>query len=104
AQIQGSTVELRGRHTRTWQGSTTTHDVRTRLHNGHIRFRNDALNRSLYLTEYGFSTFLDGEGELGGSSGTITWWDKTYSPSNSNGITMHSHGGVVALASNTSHV
>src|SRR5690606_26540580 len=102
--IHGSTIELRGTYKRTWKGVTTTHDVRTRLHNGHLRFRNDSLDRSLYMSEFGISTYVDGEGELGGSSGTILWWDKTYSPSNSNGITMHSHGGVVALASTTSHV
>lgn len=102
--IEGSTIELRGRYRRTWQGKTTTHDVKTRLHNGHLRFRNDILERSLYMSEFGISTYVDGEGESGGSSGTILWWDKTYTPGGSRGITIHSHPGAVALATNTSHV
>ncbi|GIN74038.1 hypothetical protein J14TS2_45130 [Bacillus sp. J14TS2] len=97
--IDGSTMELRGRYNRAWQGSTTTHDVRTRLQNGHLRFRNDSLGRSLYMSEFGISTYLDGEGESGGSSGTISWWDKTYSTTGANGLTINSHGGVVALES-----
>ncbi|WP_179107153.1 phage tail protein [Sediminibacillus massiliensis] len=104
AYISGSTVELRGTYERSWRGETSTHDVRTRLHNGHLRFRNDDLNRSLYLSEYGISTYLDGEGEGQGSSGTIVWWDPTYSPTGANGITINSYGGVVALESDTNRI
>src|SRR5690625_2350575 len=102
--IQDSTMELRGNFNRTWMGETLNHDVRTRLHRGHLRFRNDSLERSLYFSEFGISTYIDGEGEIGGSSGTIEWWDTTYSPSGAKGITIMSHPGVVALRSNTSHV
>ncbi|MFF6546198.1 hypothetical protein ACET5F_32350, partial [Pseudomonas aeruginosa] len=45
-----------------------------------------------------------GEGEDGGSSGTIQWWDKTYSDSGMNGITINSYGGVVALTSDNNRV
>ncbi len=33
------------------------------------------------MSHFGISTYIDGEGEDGGSSGTIQWWDKTYSDS-----------------------
>ncbi|MBN6890061.1 phage minor structural protein [Cytobacillus horneckiae] len=102
--IDGSFMELRGRYRRTWRNSTTTHDVKTRLQNGHLRFRNESLNRSLYLSEFGISTFVDGEGEGAGSSGSIIWWDKTYSPSGANGLTINSYGGVVALESELNRV
>ena len=46
------------------------------------------------MSHFGISTYIDGEGEDGGSSGTIQWWDKTYSDS-MNGITINSYGGVV---------
>jgi len=101
--IQGSTIELRGTYKRTWRGETETHDVRTRLHKGHIRFRNDSLGRSLYMSEYGISTYLDGEGELGGSSGTILWWDEENSPTGQRGITVNSYGGTAALTSDYHH-
>ncbi|MBN6887029.1 phage minor structural protein [Cytobacillus horneckiae] len=104
ASIDGSFVELRGRYRRTWKNSTTTHDVKTRLQNGHLRFRNESLNRSLYLAEFGFSTYVDGEGEGSGSSGSIIWWDKTYSPSGANGLTINSYGGVVALESDLNRI
>lgn len=102
--IENSFLEARGTYTRTWRGPTTTHDVKTRLQNGHLRFRNESLDRSLYLSEFGISTYVDGEGEGAGSSGSIIWWDKTYSPSNANGLTINSYGGVVALESDLNRI
>lgn len=104
--IHGSTIELRGNYNRTWRGVTTTHDVRTRLHNGHLRFRNDSLNRSLYMSEFGISTYVDGEGEGSGSSGSIIWWDEEYSTSGTSGrgLTINSYAGRVALSSDTNQI
>lgn len=103
AMIDGSFMELRGRYNRTWRNSTTTHDVRTKLQNGHLRFRNDNLGRSLYMSEFGISTYVDGEGELGGSSGSVIWWDTEHSPSSQKGITVNSYGGTAALVSDQHH-
>ncbi|MBN6889895.1 tail protein (putative endopeptidase) [Cytobacillus horneckiae] len=102
--IAGATLESRGIHTRTWLGETTTHDVALRLQRGYFRARNNSLNRSLYFADTGISTFIDGEGEEGGSSGSLIWWDTRYSPSGANGFTINSHGGVVALESNLNRI
>ncbi len=37
-------------------------------------------------------------------TGTIQWWDKTYSDSGMNGITINSYGGVVALSSDYNRI
>src|SRR5690625_5143252 len=55
------------------------------------------------MSEYGISTYLDGEGELGGSSGTILWWDEENSPTGQRGITVNSYGGTAALTSDYHH-
>ncbi|GAF63639.1 hypothetical protein BTS2_0530 [Bacillus sp. TS-2] len=102
--IQGGRLEARGRYSRTWLGQTTTHDTSLRLERGYFRMRNNTLSRSLYLSDFGLSTFNDGEGEGLGSSGSLYWWDTTYSPSNANGITLSSYGGAAALRSELSHV
>ena len=102
--IDGSLFESRGRFRRTWLGTTKNHDVRIRTQNGYLRLRNDTLNRSLYLSDFGMSTYVDGEGEEGGSSGSILWWDTTYSDANANGITVNSYGGVAALSSDLNRV
>lgn len=97
--IRNDKIELGGNFTSVWRGTTTTDPVYTRLQNGHLRIRNDSKNASLYYTFNGISTYADGEGESGGSSGTIAWWDPSYSPSGANGITINSYGGVAALTS-----
>lgn len=105
--IDGSYLESRGRFTRTFLGSTTTYDVKMKLENGYLRARNDSLNRSVYYSEYGISTQVDGVGETDdstGASGSLLFWDKRYSPSGANGITLNSHGGVAAVTSNLSRV
>lgn len=102
--IQGAYVESRGTFSRTWLGHTKTEDVATRLQKGYLRFRNEDENSSLYFSHFGASTYVDGEGEDGGSSGSLIWWDKTYSPSGANGITLNSHGGVVALESDLNRI
>ena len=97
--IRNNAIELGGVVATDWRGVKTTDPIFTRLKDGHLRFRNDTKNASLYFSYYGISTYMDGEGENGGSSGTIAWWDPSYSPSGANGITINSYGGVAALTS-----
>ncbi|NGL23104.1 hypothetical protein G0W04_09065, partial [Staphylococcus aureus] len=78
-QVQNDFIELGGIVQRTWKGKRSTDDIFTRLKDGHLRFRNNTAGGSLYMSHFGISTYIDGEGEDGGSSGTIQWWDKTYS-------------------------
>lgn len=102
-QIKNDRIELGGRIKRTWKGQVSNDEIYTRLKDGHLRFRNNVTDSSLYMSQFGISTFIDGEGETG-SSGTIQWWDKTYSENNANGITMNSYGGVVALSSDLNRI
>ncbi|MBF7019614.1 phage tail protein [Staphylococcus sp. 18_1_E_LY] len=106
--IVNDELRLNGTFTRMWRGDTTTYNIFTSMKNGYLRFRNNDLDRSLYFSEFGISTYVDQTGEYvdapGNSSGTIAWWDKTYSPAGSNGITINSYGGVAALTSNKNRV
>lgn len=105
-EISGSKLTARGSFKRTWHGDTNKYDIRTVLENGYLRFRNDSEENSLYLSWDGFSTFVDGSG--GGetsdnyASGTISWWDKTYS--DNTGITISSHAGKPVMMSDLNHV
>lgn len=103
-QIQNDSIELGGIVQRTWRGKRSTDDIFTRLKDGHLRFRNNTAGGSLYMLHFGISTYIDGEGEDGGSSGTIQWWDKKYSDSGMSGLTINSYGGVVALSSDYNRV
>ncbi|CAC8766222.1 TPA: hypothetical protein PDV01_002426 [Staphylococcus aureus] len=103
-QVQNDFIELGGIVQRTWKGKRSTDDIFTRLKDGHLRFRNNTAGGSLYMSHFGISTYIDGEGEDGGSSGTIQWWDKTYSDSGMNGITINSYGGVVVLTSDYNRI
>ncbi|HDX0769382.1 TPA: hypothetical protein RNM78_001553 [Staphylococcus aureus] len=103
-QVQNDFIELGGIVQRTWKGKRSTDDIFTHLKDGHLRFRNNTAGGSLYMSHFGISTYIDGEGEDGGSSGTIQWWDKTYSDSGMNGITINSYGGVVALTSDYNRI
>ncbi|HAY1562281.1 TPA: hypothetical protein JZ123_002894, partial [Staphylococcus aureus] len=69
-QIQNDFIELGGIVQRTWRGKRSTDDIFTRLKDGHLRFRNNTAGGSLYMSHFGISTYIDGEGEDGGSSGT----------------------------------
>ena len=99
--LSRDTIELEGRYKRTWRGVTRTEDVFTRMRNGHLRFRNNSQNRSLYYSDFGISTYVDGEGD-GDASGTLSFFDNTYSTVR--GITMHSTFGVAALKSENNRV
>lgn len=105
--IDGSRLTQYGTFTRTWRKVTTTSEVRTILEKGHARFRNDTLNRSIYISDYGISTALDGTGDYAdfdGASGTLQFFDPFYSPSGVNGVTLNSAGGVAALSSDKNRV
>src|SRR5699024_7276263 len=84
AYISDAYAEFRGTFTQTWKGETNTYDIKSMLQNGYLRFRNDSEHSSLYYSWYGISTYVDGEGGdeedgSGQTSGSIFWWDKTYS-------------------------
>ncbi|UBV41089.1 phage tail spike protein [Staphylococcus xylosus] len=101
--IQKDELRLSGTFSRTWQGNTTVDNIFTSMKNGYLRFRNNETDSSIYLSHFGFSTFRDQFGDYVGSegraSGTIMFWDKSFSPSGANGITINSYGGVAALTS-----
>ncbi|NHA36200.1 hypothetical protein C1O33_05435 [Staphylococcus schleiferi] len=99
--IRNDQIELSGHFNRTWRGDTQRDYVYTRLKDGHLRFRNNNQNRSLYYSDFGISTYLDGEGD--GSSGTLQFFDYTYSD-NARGVTLNSSSGVVALRSDNNRV
>lgn len=99
--INGSLLESKGRHTRSWRGKTETNQVRLMMQNGYFRARNDTLNRSLYFSDFGISTYADAVGNED-ASGTLAFRDTTYSTAK--GLTVHSVYGVVALRSDENRV
>src|SRR5699024_11237791 len=64
-----------------------------------------------YVSWNGIATFVDGvggdedDGESGRTSGSIFWWDKTYSQASpaTSGITVYSWGGTATLESERHH-
>lgn len=92
--IRNDKIELSGRYTRTWRGETQNDFVYTRMKDGLLRFRNNTRDRSLYYSDFGISTYVDADSEE--SSGTLQFFDYTYSP-NARGVTLNSANGVVAL-------
>ncbi|AGW43756.1 tail protein [Staphylococcus phage phiRS7] len=106
-EITNNRITQRGQYNRRWLGQSYDYDVTTTMSRGYIRFGDENRNRAINFSAFGLSTFLDGDGEWAdapGSSGSIYWWDGTYSPSNANGITMSSNGGVVALYSDNNRI
>lgn len=99
--IENDTIELHGSYTRTWQGSTDYNEVFTRLKDGHLRFRNNDLSRSIYLSDFGVSTYLDGDPR--NASGTLEFFDYTYD-SGARGVTLQSGLGVVALRADSNRM
>ena len=95
--------EMAGVFQRTWQGDTQKDNVYMRAQNGLLRFRNNSRDRSIYYSDFGISTFIDGDTD--GASGTIQFFDYNYSPSKSvRGITINSAGGAVALNSERNRI
>lgn len=95
--------EMAGTFQRTWLGDTQKDNVYMRAQNGLLRFRNNSRDRSIYYSDFGISTYIDGDSD--GASGTIQFFDYTYSPTKSTrGITVHSAGGAVALRSERNRI
>ncbi|WP_353418112.1 hypothetical protein PYH71_07695 [Staphylococcus delphini] len=94
--IKNDEITLYGTYTRDWAGTTETNNVFTRLKDGHIRFRNNDKDRSIYISDLGISTFLDGSPTE--ASGTIQFFDYLYDP-NIRGLTIRSGAGVLGLRS-----
>ncbi len=99
--IDGPYFESRGKYTRTWNGATTTSDVRMMFENGYLRARNETKDWSLYFTDFGISTYADGSGG-GVSSGTIEFFSYKYG--NARGLTLYSFNGPVALNAENSKI
>ncbi|MFI3546859.1 phage tail spike protein [Mammaliicoccus sciuri] len=98
--IKNDLIELSGKFIRTWRGETQNDFVFARFKNGLLRFRNNTRDRSLYYSDFGISTFVDGESSE--SSGTLQFFDYTYSTAR--GVTLNSANGVVALSSSNNRV
>lgn len=99
--LENDTIELHGTYTRTWQNSTDTNNVFTRFKDGHLRFRNNDFDRSIYVSDFGISTYLDGDPRE--ASGTLEFFDYTYD-SNARGVTLQSGLGVVALRADSNRM
>ena len=98
--IMGDRILQSGKFKRIWKGVTYDYDVSTIMREGYIKFADFNRNREISISAFGISTFVDGSGTQDGyegSSGTISWWDKTYG--DADGITMSSEVGVAALKS-----
>lgn len=98
--MQNDEMTLYGTYKRTWQGKTTINDVFTRFKDGHLRFRNNDEQRSLYFSDFGISTYIDGDSS--DASGTLEFFDYTYS--SARGVTLQSGLGVVALRSDSNRM
>ncbi|HHR7528813.1 TPA: phage tail protein [Staphylococcus aureus] len=106
-EITSDKLLQRGQYKRTWLGKDYDYDVSTTLSRGYLRFGDVIRDRAINISAFGISTYLDGNGEWAnqpGSSGSLLWWDDTYSPSGANGITLNSWGGVVALVSENNRI
>lgn len=99
--IKNDQIELSGEYTRTFRGDTQKDFVYTRIKDGLLRFRNNTRNRSLYYSDFGISTYVDGGPNE--SSGTLQFFDYTYNK-NARGVTLNSVTGVVALRSDNNSI
>lgn len=97
--MKNDEISLYGTYTRTFRGVSETDNTFTRFKHGHLRFRNNNKDRSLYYSDFGISTYLDGEGPDGEeTSGTLVFFDYYYDQ-NARGTTLYSTHGNVALKS-----
>lgn len=102
--MQGAFVENRGTHTRTWRGKQTTHDVLLKMENGLYRARNNNKGWSLYLSDWGISTYNDATGN-DDASGFIEFHSSDYSPSGAeSGLSLYSLAGRIALETDGSRI
>ncbi|TCP32195.1 phage minor structural protein [Scopulibacillus darangshiensis] len=96
--IQGAFLESRGQFTRTWNGKTeSNNDIKLKFENGYFRARNESLNRSIYVSDFGIATTIDGTD----GSGAIEFFSHEYS--DSAGVTISSENGHVALRTAPDH-
>lgn len=98
--LSQDTIELAGTFVRTWRGDTQKDSVFMRAQSGLLRFRNNTRDRSLYYSDFGISTYVDGNNEE--ASGSLQFFDYTYS--NARGVTLNSSNGVAAVTSDNSRV
>ena len=104
--IQGAHLSARGKYKREWRGKTSTNDTEIRLRDGIIALRNFTKEWSLYLNDYGISSFMNAEGTKDvDASGYIEFHSSDYSPTNhGSGLTIGSIAGRVALETNNSRI
>lgn len=104
--IQGAHLSSRGKYRREWRGKTSTNDTEIRLRDGLIALRNFTKEWSLYLNDYGISSFMNAEGTRDvDASGYIEFHSSDYSPTNhGSGLTIGSIAGRVALETNNSRI
>ena len=104
--IQGAHLSARGKYKREWRGNTSTNDTEIRLRDGLIALRNFTKELSLYLNDYGISSFMNAEGTSDvDASGYIEFHSSDYSPTNhGSGLTIGSIAGRVALETNNSRI
>lgn len=98
--LSQDTIELAGTFVRTWRGDTQKDNVFMRAQGGLLRFRNNTRDRSLYYSDFGISTYVDGNNEE--SSGSLQFFDYTYSTAR--GVTLNSSNGVAAVTSDNNRV
>lgn len=99
--MKNDELSLYGTYKRDWQGNVETNSVFTRFKDGHLRFRNQDNERSVYLSDFGISTYIDGNSRQ--ASGTLEFFDYTYG-GNARGVTLQSGLGVVALRSDSNRI
>lgn len=99
--MKNDEMTLYGTYKRKWQSEQTTNNVFTRFKDGHLRFRNNDNDRSIYVSDFGISTYLDGNPRE--ASGTLEFFDYTYG-GDARGVTLQSGLGVVALRSDSNRM
>ncbi|OHP69128.1 hypothetical protein HMPREF2715_02670 [Staphylococcus sp. HMSC062A01] len=98
--LSQDTLELAGTFNRTWRGDIQKDNVYMRAQGGLLRFRNNTRDRSLYYSDFGISTYIDGNNEE--ASGSLQFFDYTYS--SARGVTLNSSNGVAAVTSDNNRV
>ncbi|TFI48143.1 tail fiber domain-containing protein [Diaphorobacter sp. DS2] len=109
--IEGNTIEARGKHRHSWFGEEYNEDTRLRLQWGYFIAESMTRNQRLYYNSRGISTTLIGSGaeeeaESGNGetpyygSGVIEFFSHRYDP-DIRGLTVSSNRGILALKTYT---
>lgn len=86
--IRGSYLESRGRYSRSWKNEPPqTNDVFLKIENGYFRARNESKGTSVYFSDFGISTRIDGVN----ASGTLEFYSRENSELG-RGVTLESAG------------